>query len=63
MKTITNISDDVIEVVEEVTTSETKTTQYNKNVLENEKNNLQNRIDEINLLLAKFKSVKVVDGK
>ena len=52
VKTITKITDDIIEVVQSITRTEAK--QYNKNALIFEKNNLLNKVKEIDEYLAEF---------
>ena len=52
MKTVKKISDDLIELVESVT--RTEVIQYNKNVLNEEKKNIEGRIEEIDALLKEF---------
>ena len=52
VKRITKISDDIIEVVEDITQTQVK--QFNKNVLLKEKSDLQDKIVEINKLLTEF---------
>ena len=49
---VTKISEDVIEVTKNITS--TVIEQLNKNVLEGEKARLQERINEINMLLEKY---------
>ncbi len=53
-RTINKISDDIIEVVEVETKTTTNVTQHNKNVITAEKKKLQNRINEIDVLLTNF---------
>ena len=52
MRTIKKISEEFIEVVE--TVERTEVNQFNKNVLNEEKRKLEERIGEINKLLKEF---------
>ena len=52
MRTVKKISDEFIEIVETVERTEVK--QFNKNVLNEEKRKLEERIEEIDKLLLEF---------
>ena len=52
MKTVKKISDEFIEIVETVT--RTEVTQFNKNVLNEEKRKLEEKAKEIDKLLKEF---------
>ena len=52
MKTIKRITEDIIEIIEEKTT--TQVTQYNRNVLKKEKEDLLEKVAEIDEFLAVF---------